>query len=90
MVWVDHSWEVSISASKHHPSENIGNRTGILPCTPMIRELLRKELKELFPPIDKYDYPVDVVDMFDLYCLPYIHKIIKITDLLRTGQEASP
>jgi hypothetical protein len=52
--------------------------------------MLRKELKELFPPIDKYDYPVDVVEMLDLHCLPYIHKIIKITDLLRTGRRHLP
>ena len=53
-------------------------------------ELLRENLKELFPPIDKYDYPVDVKEISDLHCLPYIHKVIKINHLLRTGRGHLP
>jgi hypothetical protein len=53
-------------------------------------ELLRKELKEWFPPIGKYDYPVDVTEARDLDFLPYIHKVIKIKDLLRTSRANLP
>ena len=53
-------------------------------------ELLREDLKELFPPIEKHDYPVDVTEAFDLHFLPYIHKVIKINDLLRRGQTHLP
>ena len=51
MVWVDHSWEVSISASKHHRSENIGSRIGILPYTPMIRNCCAKSSKSYSRPL---------------------------------------
>jgi hypothetical protein len=53
-------------------------------------EWLRKRLKDLFPPINKHDYPVDVREAFDLGFLPYIHKVIKIKDLLRTGRNHLP
>ena len=53
-------------------------------------QLLREELKELFPPIVKYDYPVDVTEVSNLHCLPYIHKVIKITELLRSGRRHLP
>jgi hypothetical protein len=53
-------------------------------------ELLRESLKDLFPPINKHDYPVDVREAFDLDFLPYIHKVIKINDLLRTGRTQLP
>jgi hypothetical protein len=53
-------------------------------------EWLRKRLKDLFPPINKHDYPVDVREAFDLDFLPYIHKVIKINDLLRTGRTQLP
>ena len=44
----------------------------------------------MFPPINKHDYPVDVREAFDLDFLPYIHKVIKIKDLLRTGRNHLP
>jgi hypothetical protein len=50
-------------------------------------QLLREELKDLFPPIVKYDYPVDVKEISDLHCLPYIHKVIKIKELLEPVPE---
>ena len=53
-------------------------------------EWLRKRLKGLFLPINKYDYPVDVREAFDLDFLPYIHKVIKINELLRTGRNHLP
>ena len=53
-------------------------------------EWLRKRLKGLFPPINKHDYPVDVREAFDLDFLPYIHKVIKIKELLRTGRNHLP
>ena len=37
-----------------------------------------------------YDYPVDVKEAVDLNFLPYIHKVIKINDLLRTGRTHLP
>jgi hypothetical protein len=52
--------------------------------------LLRENLKDLFPPMEKHDYPVDVAEAFDLNFLPYIHKIIKIIDLLRNGRTHLP
>ncbi len=54
------------------------------------RKLLRQLLKELFPAIEKYDYPVDVTEALDLNFLPYIHKVIKIIELLRTGRRYLP
>jgi hypothetical protein len=53
-------------------------------------ELLRKRLKDLFPPINKHDYPVDVTEAFDFNFLPYIHKVIKINQLLRSGRTHLP
>lgn len=52
--------------------------------------LLRENLKDLFPPMEKHDYPVDVAEAFDLNFLPYIHKIMKIIDLLRNGRTHLP
>ena len=52
--------------------------------------VLRQRLKELFPPIGKYAYPVDVAEAGDLNFLPYIHKVIKIPDLLRTARSHLP
>jgi hypothetical protein len=49
-------------------------------------KLLRENLKELFPPLEKYDYPVKVTIASDLHFLPYIHKLLRIKDLLRTGR----
>jgi hypothetical protein len=53
-------------------------------------EFLRELLKDLFPPMEKHDYPVDVTVAVDLHFLPYIHKIIKIKDLLRIGRTDLP
>ena len=53
-------------------------------------KLLRQLLKALFPAIEKYDYPVDVREALDLDFLPYIHKVIKIIELLRTGRRYLP
>lgn len=53
-------------------------------------KLLRERLKELFPPMVKYDYPVDVTEVIDFHFIPYIHKGIKINDLLRTGRTHLP
>ena len=53
-------------------------------------ELLRETLKDLFSPMEKYDYPVDVTEVFDLNFLSYIHKIIKIKELLRNGRTDLP
>ena len=53
-------------------------------------ELLRETLKDLFSPMEKYDYPVDVTEAFDLNFLSYIHKIIKIKELLRNGRTHLP
>jgi hypothetical protein len=53
-------------------------------------KLLREYLKDLFPPMEKHDYPVDVKEAVDLNFLPYIHKVIKINDLMRTGRTQLP
>jgi hypothetical protein len=53
-------------------------------------ELLRDDLKWLFPPINRHDYPIDITEAKDLHFLPYIHKIIKIKHLLRTGRTHLP
>jgi hypothetical protein len=53
-------------------------------------KLLRENLKDLFPPMEKHDYPVDVAEAFDLNFLPYIHKGIRIKDLLRNGRTDLP
>lgn len=53
-------------------------------------KLLRECLKDLFSPMAAYDYPVDVKEAVDLNFLPYIHKVIKISDLLRTGRAHLP
>ena len=53
-------------------------------------EMLRETLKDLFLPMEKYDYPVDVTEAFDLNFLSYIHKGIKINDLLRRGRTHLP
>ena len=53
-------------------------------------ELLREELKWLFPSIDKYDYSVDLTEVGDLGFVPYIHKVIRIKDLLRTSRTYLP
>jgi hypothetical protein len=46
-------------------------------------------LKE-FPRFLKYDYPVVIDEAQDLKFLPYVHKVIKINDLLRTGRTHLP
>ena len=51
---------------------------------------LRELLRELFPPMVKYDYSVDVTEAYNLNFLPYLHKIIKIIVLLRTGRTHLP
>ena len=53
-------------------------------------KLLREFLKDLFPPMEKHDYPVDVTEAADLDFLPYVHKVIKINDLLRRGRTHLP
>ena len=40
--------------------------------------------------MNKHDYPVDVTEAVNLDFLPYIHKIIKINELLRTGRTHLP
>ena len=51
---------------------------------------LRERLKWHFPPLGKYEYPVDLEQMHDLNVVPYIHKAIKINDLLRNGRRFLP
>lgn len=53
-------------------------------------KMLRELLKDLFPAIEKYDYPVDVTEALNLDFLPYIHKIFKIKELLRDGRRYLP
>ncbi len=53
-------------------------------------KFLRELLRELFPPIVKYDYSVDVTEAYNLDFLPYLHKVIKINHLLRTGRTQLP
>ena len=53
-------------------------------------ELLREHLKDLFPSMEKHDYPVDVTEAVNLDFLPYVHKVIKIKHLLRTGRTICP
>jgi hypothetical protein len=53
-------------------------------------ELLRAYLKEIFPPINKHDYPVDITEAKTLDFVPYVHKGVKINHLLRTGRTHLP
>lgn len=53
-------------------------------------DMLRERLKELFPPIGKYAYPVDISQADNLDFLPYVHKGIKINELLRHGRRQLP
>jgi hypothetical protein len=53
-------------------------------------EALRKQLKALFPPAEKYDYPVDVFEPHNLNFLPYINKGMKLVELLRAGRTHLP
>jgi len=53
-------------------------------------QFLRELLRELFPPMVKYDYSVDVTEAYNLNFLPYLHKVIKIKLLLRTGRTHLP
>ena len=40
--------------------------------------------------MEKHDYPVDVTEAADLDFLPYVHKVIRIKDLLRGGRTDLP
>jgi hypothetical protein len=51
---------------------------------------LTKKVKALFPSVEKYDRPVEVTTTFDLAFLGYIHKAIKLTDLLRHNRKNIP
>jgi len=53
-------------------------------------EELKVRLLEEFPRYMKHDYPVDVAEVYDLRFLPYVHKGLKIIDLLRTGRTPLP
>jgi hypothetical protein len=50
----------------------------------------KKSLLQEFPRFLKYDYPVVIDEAIDLKFLPYVHKVIKINDLLRTGRTHLP
>lgn len=54
------------------------------------RDELRERLKWHFPPLGKYEYPVDVKETVDLEVVPYIHKAIKVNHLLRNGRRDLP
>jgi len=51
---------------------------------------LRDRLKWHFPPLGKYDYPVDLKQIGDLAVVPYIHKVMKVNYLLRNGRQYLP
>lgn len=51
---------------------------------------LRERLKWHFPPLGKYEYPVDLKQMKDLDVVPYVHKEIKINHLLRNSRRHLP
>ena len=53
-------------------------------------DLLRENLRDFFPAIEKYDYPVKVTEVVDLDFVPYIHKVVKIKDLFRNGRANLP
>lgn len=53
-------------------------------------ELARTTLKWHFDGKGKWAYPVDLTEMTDLHVVPYIHKAIKINNLLRNHRRCLP
>jgi hypothetical protein len=53
-------------------------------------EWLKKRLLALFPRFEKHDYSVDLTEAEDLNFHPYIHKGLKINNLLRSGRTHLP
>jgi hypothetical protein len=51
---------------------------------------LRERLKWHFPPLGKYEHPVDLKEMGNLKVVSYIHKAMKINHLLRNGRRYLP